>query len=166
METYHKNRLLFWVLIFLVIVNLAALGTYFFFPRPQIPVRCEETGMDAGCLYRTRLDLSHSQTGEVDRLSEEYTAVSGPIAEEIKTIRGLILDELSGDEPDTTALNRYSEALAELQAQLHKENIRHYMALKEVITPEQALRLSHLYRELYGCPMQDKERGVKHRHRR
>jgi hypothetical protein len=165
METYHKNRLLFWVLIFLIIVNLAALGTYLFFPGRQTIVSCEEAGMNPGCLYKTRLDLSESQSREVDRLSEEYTAVSGPIADEIKSIRGMILDELSGDDPDTTILNRHSVELAELQAQLQKENIKHYMALKEVITPEQALRLSNLYRELYGCPMQGAGRKFQHRHK-
>jgi len=164
METYHKNRLLFWVLIFLIIVNLAALGTYFFFPQQQTVVSCNESQMDPTCVYQTRLDLSEEQSKDVDRISEEYLAVSAPIADRIKNTRAGILDELSSDNPDTTRLNEYSSELALLQLRLQKENIKHYMALKEVCTPAQAMRLSNLYRELYGCPMQQQGRGMKHRH--
>lgn len=166
METYHKNRLLFWVLIFLVIVNLAALGTYFFFPRQQTVVTCKEGASTPGCVYQSRLDLTDEQARQVDLISEDYLKISRPIADEIKGIRGEILDELTVDQPDTSYLNELGSALAELQVQLQRKNIEHYMALKEVCNPEQAMRLSNLYRELYGCPMQGQGRGIKHKHRK
>lgn len=164
METYHKNRWLFWVLIFLIIVNLAALGTYFFFPRQQTVIACEEGAVTPGCVYQTRLDLTDEQAHQVDLISEDYLKTSRPIAHEIKSIRGSILDELTVDQPDTSYLNELSSALAELQGQLQRKNIEHYMALKEVCNPEQAMRLSNLYRELYGCPMQVQGRKFQHRH--
>jgi len=166
METYHKNRLLFWVLVFLVIVNLAALGTYFFFPRQQTVVTCEEGAATPGCVYQSRLDLTDEQARQVDLISEDYLKLSRPIADEIKGIRGQILDELTVDQPDTSYLNELSSALAELQGQLQRKNIEHYLELKEVCNPEQAMRLSNLYRELYGCPMQQQGRGIQHKHRK
>ena len=167
METYHKNRLIFWILIFLVLVNLAALGTYFFFPRGQkAMVNCDEEMMSAGCLYQNQLDLTDEQAKQVDILSKAYMQVSGPIAEAIKSTRGEILDEISATAPDTTNLDQLSEELSRLQNQLQRENIKHYMALKEVCSPDQAMRLSNLYRQLYGCPMQGPGKGMQHRHRR
>ena len=166
METYRKNRFIFWILIFLVVVNLAALGTYFFFPREQkTMVTCDEDMMSAGCLYQNQLDLTDDQTKQVDLLSEAYMQASGPIAEAIKNTRGDILDELSTIAPDTMHLGQLSEKLSRLQSQLQRENIKHYMALKEVCSPDQAMRLSNLYRELYGCPMQGQGMGMQHRHR-
>lgn len=166
MESLYKNRLLFWVLMFLIVVNLAALGTYFFYPRQQTGALCQEGSMGPGCVYQARLDLTDEQTREVDRISEEYQDISRPIAGEIKSVRGEILDELSSEAPDTALLTSFTGELSQLQAQLQRENVKHYMALKEVCTPEQALRLSNLYRELYGCPMHGQGRGAKHRHGR
>jgi hypothetical protein len=164
METYHKNRLLFFVLIFLIVVNLAALGTYLFYPVKTSVVACGDEGATPGCLYQTRLDLTDEQTRQVDQISEEYLKVSRPLADSIKKLHGEILDELSVTDPDKSYLNDLTEELAEMQVRLQKENIDHYLALKQVCTPEQALRLANLYRELYGCPMYGPDRKVKHRH--
>jgi hypothetical protein len=46
--------------------------------------------------------------------------------------------------------------LTELQRKMQHANVNQYMMLKRIVTPEQANRLSALYRELYGCPMKDK----------
>lgn len=162
---YHKNRLLFWILIFLIVVNLAALGAYLFYPVKPSVVTCGDEGATPGCLYQARLDLTDEQTRQVDQISGEYLKVSGPLADSIKKLRGEILDELSVTDPDKSYLNDLTEELADIQVLLQKENIDHYLALKQVCTPEQAMRLANLYRELYGCPMHKSERKVKHRHR-
>jgi len=166
METYRKNRLLFWTLIFLIVVNLSAVATFFFFPRGPKPMRCEDNIASPGCIYQTQLDLTDEQTKKVDSLSEDYQQISRPIADQIKNTREQMLEELSADKPDTLVLNELSRKLSQLQGRLQHENMKHYLALKEVCTPDQALRLSNLYRELYGCPMQGPGKGMQHRHKR
>ena len=165
MENRQKNRLLLRVLLFLVIVNLAALATWAFYPFGQESEQAATETAEPQCIYKARLQLTDDQTAEVNLLSEDYRERSAPLAGQIRSLRGEILDELSSDRPDTSHLNRLTLELSGFQAQLQRENIRHYMALKEVCTPGQAMRLSNLYRELYGCPMQEGQ-GMRHRHGR
>lgn len=164
METSYKNRVLFWLLMFLIIVNLAALATYFFFPLNGNKQECGETFMKNGCLYRTQLDLSDEQAIVVEEISDKYLEATGSLAAEIKSVRGMILDELSKPTPDSMLLNELISDITRMQGRLQKENIKHYLAVKDVCSPEQAMQLSNLYRELYGCPMHNGN-GIKQRHR-
>jgi periplasmic protein CpxP/Spy len=153
MESIQKNRLLFWALIFLIVVNLSALATYFLFPCKQQVVSCNSESMAPGCVLHKELNLTDQQIGQVDKINEDYRQLSKPISGEIRIRRGCILDELEAEVPDTMKVNRLALEISRLQLQLHHENIRHYLELKKVCDPEQALLLSNLYRELYGCPM-------------
>jgi Spy/CpxP family protein refolding chaperone len=166
METYHKNKALFWIMIFLIVVNLSALATYFFFPRKATVVACSDSSSAPGCALHAELDLTEVQAARVDIINSEYLDKSAPISEKIKNIRAEVLDELSTEVPDSLKLNEYSLELSQLQNQLHHYNIMHYLELKKVCTPDQAMRLSNLYRELYGCPMQGPGTGGKHMHRK
>lgn len=163
MESFQKNRLLFWILIFLVVVNLAALVTYFLFPGKQTTVTCGDESNSPGCMLHSELNLTGEQIRLVDAINEEYRASSAPFSEQIKQLRAEILNILESDKPDTIAIDQLSIEISGLQNRLQRENIRHYLELKKVCDPEQALLLSNLYRELYGCPMHQPGSGMKHR---
>jgi Spy/CpxP family protein refolding chaperone len=166
METYHKNKALFWIMMFLILVNLSALATYFLFPRKATVVNCAERTSGPGCALHAELDLTEVQLARVEVINTNYLEESGPVSEEIKDTRADVLDELALDEPDTLKLNQYSLELSQLQHQLHRQNMKHYMELKKVCTSDQAMRLSNLYRELYGCSMQGPGAAGKHQHRK
>lgn len=166
MESIYKNRLLFWILIFLIIVNLSALATHFFFPKEQSVVACNDGSMHPGCALHAELNLTDDQISQVDKINSEYQENSRPISEKIKNKRAGILDELASDTPDTLNINQLSIDISVLQSQLHRENIMHYLELKKVCNPDQAMRLSNLYRELYGCPMNGQGKNLqRHRHK-
>lgn len=164
METAHKNRLLFWLLIFLVIVNLSALVTYFFIPGRQARQMCGEDRGSPECILHTHLNLTEEQNKAVDAINEKYLNISRPISTQIKDLRAEILDKLEKTDPDTILIRQITEEVSLFQLQLHRENITHYLELKEVCDPDQALRLSNLYREVYGCPMH--QDGRKHQPQR
>ncbi len=164
MDTANKNRILFWLLIFLVIVNIAALATYFFVPAQQMKPGCRSNSATPDCILDAHLDLSGEQTVLVDSINARYQSASRPISMQIKDLRAAILDELEAENPDTAMINGITEEISALQRQLQRENIAHYLELKKVIDPDQALRLSNLYREMYGCPIQ-RQGGKQHQHR-
>jgi Spy/CpxP family protein refolding chaperone len=163
MESIQKNRLLFWTLLFLVVVNLSALATYFIFPKKPAVAECSEDNMNPGCALHMELNLTDEQIRLVDGINSGYQQVSRPISEKIKTLRADILDELASDTPDTLIIQSVSLEISVLQSQLHNENIKHYLELKKICTPDQARLLSNLYRDLYGCPMHERGKEMKHR---
>jgi Spy/CpxP family protein refolding chaperone len=170
METYKKNRLLFWILLFLVAVNLAALASFYFFFREPLPGTSGNGAADtlrpAGKqqTFRQELCLDDAQSAVVDTILSRYKEAVAPLVSEIRATRKAILDELEAAKPDSIKLNSLSEKLAGLQTRMQQENIRQYLELKKVCTPDQLRRLSVLYRDLYGFGQQ--ENGMKNRYRR
>lgn len=165
MENIRKNRLLFWILIFLVVVNIAALVSFFLMPGSSTGISCDGKPCTMDQAYREELGLTKDQLQRAEVINQEYRESSGPLAEMIRLKRGEIIDQLSSNSPDTVRLEEYSEELSLLQRKLHQENMRHYLSLKQICDHDQAFRLSNLYRELYGCPMQGQGQGMQHRHR-
>ena len=164
MNFFQRNRFIFWVLMFLVIINISALASFFLFRKSQAPAACCTPAQQQCAAFRDELKLSDQQTVQVSKINSAYTIVAGPISQAVKETRASILTELEKESPDTLLLNKMALNLSLLQLEIQKENIRQYRALKKVCTPEQAQRLSALYRDLYGCSMQGGQ--MKYRYRK
>ena len=164
MNFFHKNRLIFWILVILVVINVSALVSYFLFTRPQPPAPCCPPGQQQCAAFRDELDLSAEQSPKVTAINKNYKESAEPIAKAIKEARAAILTELEKNLPDTMYLDSLTTQLALLQIKIQRENIKQYRALSRVCTPEQAHRLSALYRDLYGCPLKDGQMRNRNRH--
>jgi hypothetical protein len=164
MYPQNKNRLIFWIMIFLLIVNLSALITFFTFNRNKEEVKCNAMQPQCGKAFQCELGLSEQQLQKVDLINAEYQSVSGPIVDEIRNIRSDILDELSSEAPDTVYVRQKSAELCDFQLLLQQANFTQFLELKKVCDPGQAQRLSALYRELYGCAGMGTGEGSMHRH--
>jgi hypothetical protein len=165
MNPVNKNCLIFWILIFLIIVNLSALATFFTFRSHSEEVACDARQTQCGNAFKSELGLSEAQVKKVGTINTDYQAASVPIVNEIRKIRSDILDELSVEAPDTAYINQKSGELCDFQLQLQKANFAQFLELKKVCDPTQAQRLSALYRELYGCVGMGNGEGRMHRHR-
>lgn len=163
MELYKKNRLLFWLLLFLIVMNLSALISFCFFMQKKPASTCDPAQAEKCNVFQQELDLSDDQVIRVEEINMRYRSISEPLVGAIREKRDGIMNELENTNPDTNILIRHSMELSTLQNKMQKENIRQYLALKKICNPEQLQRLSGLYRELYGCPM--KEKGKQHRYR-
>jgi hypothetical protein len=163
MNFFHKNRYIFWVLIFLILINISALISFFLFTRATPAPSCCPADGKQGHSFSNALELSADQTEKVDIINQRYKANAEPIVDSIKNTRGAILNELEQETPDTSLLKKLTTELSILQKKVQMENIKQYMELKKVCNKEQAQLLSALYRDLYGCPM--KNNGIKHQFR-
>ena len=165
MNPLNKNKLIFFILIFLVLVNLSALVTFFTYrSHNNEVVVCDAMQAECGNAFKRELGLSEEQSRKVEMINADYQASSSPIVEKIRDIRSDILDELSADVPDTSYLKQKSGELCDVQLQLQKANFTQYLELKKVCDPGQAQRLSALYRELYGCARMGNGQGRMQRH--
>jgi Spy/CpxP family protein refolding chaperone len=166
MNYFKQNRVIFWVLMILVLINVSALVSFFIFTKT--PARsvgsCYPPEQQQCNAFRDELKLSDAQTIQVNTVNKQYKETAGPIADSIKVTRAALLTELEKVVSDTAQLTVMSQQLALLQVSIQKENVKQYLALKQVCTPEQAQRLSALYRDLYGCPMQNGQMKNRYRH--
>jgi Spy/CpxP family protein refolding chaperone len=171
MNFFDKNRFAFWILIFLMIINVSALVTFFVSTRKVPNNEILMPGKKPGSALQSELGLSPDQNKRVNEINSAYKSSSEPIILSIKEKKSELLEELSKDPSDTNQLNSIIQELDLRQNKLQKANIKQFLELKKVCTPEQTRKLSQIYSELYGCENKGKGsgqgngKGMKHRHR-
>ena len=170
MNFFSKNRFVFWLLIFLVVINITALTTFLVFFYNNSSGSSQQLQKNPGMKFRKELSLSPVQSEKVDVILSDYRNSTEPVASNIRNYRAQILEELAKDKPDTTVLNKYVEDLSSMQKQMQKASVNQYMALKQICNPAQCQKLSALYFELYGCQGNCKGmgqgKGMMHQYRR
>ena len=158
MNFFNKNRLIFWLLVILVVINISALVTFFLYYQGQKKQGIENPADNTFRTFQRELSLTPEQSGKVNSINARYRSLSGPISTELKAKRSALLEELASDDPDTFLLNKYAEEIGILQKEIQKAAIRQYLELKVVCDSHQCRKLSQFYFQLYG----GKEPGTGH----
>ncbi len=151
MNFFSKNKVVFWLLVFLVVLNLSALATFIIFFSTSSPGPNEMTPGKSCSNFCRELSLTPDQSAKVSPVLAKYRNQTDPVSASIRDQRLLVLDELAKDDPDTLLLSQYTRNISSLQEQLQKASIHQYFELKKICTPDQCRKLTSLYSELYGC---------------
>ncbi len=170
MNFFSKNKIVFWLLVFLVVINLSALVTFLILFSQNTTASKQQLRENCGMSFKKELSLSRSQSEKVDVILADYRSSTEPVATNIRNYRSQLLEELAKDKPDTNLISSSVEEICLLQEQMQKASVTQYMALKEICSPDQCQRLSALYSELYGCQGKckgmGKAKGMMHQYRR
>ncbi len=169
MNIFSNNRTVFWILIFLVLINITALVTYFIYLREPINEPAPDSGFKRGIVLRQELALTPEQSLAVNKINESYQASSEPIVEAIRKKKSELLEELSKENTDSAMLTKLTDDMVIEQKKLQLANIEQFLSLKKVCTPEQTLKLAQIYAGLYGFEQngkgQGQGKGMRYRHR-
>lgn len=159
MNIFNNNRPVFWILIFLVLINIAALVTYFVYIRKPASETLSGPGSKKGLVLKQELALTPDQSIAVNKINATYQASSEPIVETIRDRKSELLDELSKEDTDSVVLIKLTNDIVNEQKKLQMANIKQFLDLKKVCTPEQTLKLSQIYAGLYGFEQTGKGKG-------
>lgn len=159
MNIFNNNRVVFWILIFLVMINITALATYLIYMRKPASDPVPGSGYKKGIALRQELSLSPDQSIAVNKINYTYQASTEPIVTAIREKKAEILDELSKENSDTVLVVKLAEEVLHEQKKLQMANIKQFIDLKKVCTPEQTQKLSQIYGELYGFDARGKGQG-------
>ena len=151
MNIFNNNRTIFWILIFLVLINITALATYFIYMRKPANEPVPGSGFKHGIALKQELSLTPDQSLKVNEINATYKASSEPIVAAIKEKKAVLLEELSKQNTDTNLVSKLADYVVTEQKKLQMANIKQFLDLKKVCTPEQKQKLSRIYSELYGC---------------
>jgi len=170
MNFFSKNKLVFWLLVFLVVINLTVLITFLVLFSGRSGEALQPKSEKPGLAIQQELALTPSQSTNVEKIIAGYRQETGPISQSIREYRARILDELATDHPDNLKLTLYADSICYLQRQMQQASIKQYLALKEICNPDQCRKLSALYFELYGFQGQGhgmgQGKGMRHMYRR
>ncbi|MDO9255078.1 MAG: periplasmic heavy metal sensor [Bacteroidales bacterium] len=159
MNIFNNNRPVFWILIFLVLINITALATYYIYMRKPSNEPVPGSEMKRGIVLQQELELTPDQSIAVNQINATYQASSEPIVEAIMGKKSELLEELSKEDTDSAVLIQLTNDVVIEQKKLQLANIKQFLALKKVCTPEQTQKLSQIYAGLYGFEQTGKGKG-------
>jgi periplasmic protein CpxP/Spy len=152
MDYFTKNRLLFWCVILLMLLNLATLTT-FWIKRPlPAPLRGPVNRHDGQKIMEERLHLSDEQARQVERIRNEHFVRTDNLLDDMQTIRLDIINEIFASEPNKTKVAQLITELETKQTQFNTCLFRHFAELKQVCTPAQTDELKRMLIKLTENP--------------
>ncbi|MEI8005533.1 MAG: periplasmic heavy metal sensor [Bacteroidota bacterium] len=153
MNYFNKYRLVFWIMILMILINISAFTSFFVFYKADRTTAAADTGCCSGTcrVLNEKLSLSSEQAARVSAVNRQFREKTEPVVAEIKNTRVAMLNELSLEKPDTAKLSACIEKIGELQKILQKAAVVQFRQLKEICTAEQCRKLSSIYSEVYGC---------------
>lgn len=158
MNIFNNNRILFWILIFLILVNISVLAGYFIVFRTSANQGI--TTARPGWALKKELSLTAEQTVKVQGINAAYKAAADPLIQNIQENKAGLLSELSKESTDTAVVSKFANQICQAQKRLQTVNIHQFIDLKKICTPEQTQKLSKIYSEMYGFGISGNGKGT------
>jgi len=169
MSYFNKKHLMLWLVIAVIVINVAAIGAiiYKLYQNPDQEISRHDRPC-AQAYLESELHLTPIQAEEFKKLKKAHHDSVFVLHNLMKEKRGIISENMVKPDPDTTLLYKTTEELGMLFAQTRKLYISHYFELRKVCNPDQQEKLSEIYTKLFcqgeGCPApQDSGCGKGHK---
>ncbi len=159
-----KERTLIYVVVVLVVVNIAALGTILYqrVAHPFWGAQRIGQGMEGMPEGIGRLQLSPDQRQILKASRERTDSLVSPIHDEIKNKRRELVAELGSSQADTAKVNQLLTEIGDLQISVQKIMVHNFMENSKAFSPEQRkvfLRMIEWRAEWQERPMFGPGRG-------
>ncbi len=160
-----RNRILLWITIGLLILNLAAMS--FFWIRKPVRIGPRNEGRNNPEMrpqnfehrMARHLNLDQAQIEEYHALMIDHMKKIDSIHESIKQKKWQIHQQLLSAEPDSNYINILVDSIGNLSATFEKLNYDHFIQLKGILNDNQ---LDNFKKLINGLPYHDDEHPHRH----
>lgn len=166
MDYFIKKRFSFWLVFFLLVLNIATISTilyHIYSDNTSASSAAENIG--AGKIITSELKLNEQQKDMFSVINNSYNKKSKPILDQLTEKRSEMLAELSETNPDTAILKTISIEIGELHTALKILTIDNFLDLKKICTEDQQQQLSEMYKDMLQSEGHFKGYGKQYRHR-
>lgn len=132
-----KKKILILLVIILVVINVSAFVTlaYNRFSHKKCEMIADHTNSK---IYLCReLDLNSEQIEQVKSIRSAFAQQVQHLTLPLQEKRSELVNLLASQRPDSSKIEAVADAIDSLQAELHREVIRHLLMEKEVLSQEQ-----------------------------
>ena len=141
-----KERTLIYLVVVLVVINLAALGTIIYqrFAGPEWGLQRPKMMTDADPAMLKGLRLTSEQRDMMKESRRRIDSLLAPLHEQIRTKQQELYAEMENDPPDTTLIYNLISEIGMLQATVQKTMIGNFLSDGKTLQPEQRRALIKL----------------------
>ena len=150
MEKSSKKKILIGILIALMLMNLAALGTfvyqkYFSEPKKEQNWDKEKNPQErVKHFVRKELNLTDVQFENYCRFKDINLKNSDEIWDRLIRLRQTALVEITKENPDTILLAELSDSIGIYHHKMQKEMVRHFLTVKKSLSQEQIPKFNEM----------------------
>jgi Spy/CpxP family protein refolding chaperone len=148
MDFFTKNKMLFWCVIILAVLNVVTLVSFWVGKPPRRLTPDSRRGQDGGKIMAERLQLTDEQAKQLEQIRNEHFMRTGPLQDDTHKIRLDILHELFNSEPNQTRIQNLLAEISSKQDQFEKYLFTHFQELKNACNEDQAKELKIMLRDL------------------
>lgn len=131
-----KVKVLIGFLIFLIVINLATIGSFLYYQwrkPPEPPVSPGGPGRQP----LRELNFNRNQRHQLRNLLLEFKVETEPLNNQIHILENEIFAMLQGDKPDHGLVDKKLEKIAELRLEISKKIIDKFYDTRNILTPMQ-----------------------------
>jgi len=147
MDYFTKNKMLFWLVTLLVLLNAATLASLWHRKPPMLPARSYKTP-NSQDIMKERLRLSDEQALRFEQIREEHFMRTRPLQEDMHKIRLDLLDAILAPEPNQAKTQNLLTELGNKTSQFEENLYKHFQELKNACNESQAKELKFMLTDL------------------
>ena len=136
MDYFKKNKILFWCIAILIVLNVVTLGSFWLRRPPHRPIGAGQSP-DGQKIMEERLQLSDEQARQFERIRNEHFMRARPLQDDIHKIRLDLLDEVFSSEPNEVKIQKLLAEVGDKQGEFEKNLYNHFQELKNVCNQQQ-----------------------------
>ena len=148
MDFFAKNRMLFWLIVVLVLLNVVTL-TSFWLRRPLAGPAGGLQGRPGGQqIMEAQLHLTDEQALQFERLRREHFQRTRPLQDQAHKLRMDLLDEIFAPEPNEARIEALTAEIGDRQTEFERQLFQHFRQLKDVCNADQVAQLKRMLADL------------------
>jgi flagellar basal body-associated protein FliL len=150
MENRNKKKILIGILIALILMNLAALGTFVYQKYLSEPKKEQNWDKDKNPQERVKhfvrreLNLTDAQFENYCRFKDTNIKNSDEIWNHLVRLRQSALLEITSENPDTVRLSELSDSIGIYHKRMQKEMVRHFLSVKKTLKKDQIPKFNEM----------------------
>jgi Spy/CpxP family protein refolding chaperone len=151
MSIYTRNRLLGFIIILLIALNISTIVTVRYRMKKHIEsydADVEHYQDQRGKHFREELNLDKEQFEKFKQYRKQYYPIVYNLQSKMHEKRLMLLEELSKENTDTVKLNEISREIGRMHTEMKIATNKYFINLKSVCTREQQLKLFKFYKAI------------------
>ena len=152
MSYFKQNKTILWILLAVILFNIAAIVTIYY---KMNCTSCKNPRMEEkGCFQsylKKELNLTPAQAEKFDAEKNRYHDTVMTVHKLMIAKKEFISAEMIKPNPDTAVLNKASDELGMLYAKTRKLYLNHYFELTKICNPQQKAKLSSIIGNVFCC---------------
>jgi hypothetical protein len=146
MEASKRNRIIQWLNIFLLVINVSAFGTILLLNKQVQPKSFDKYNSDE--FLKKELNLSNEQYQKILLMDSEVFRIYQSLLDMECASNFRLVEELTSENPSKTKMDSIAVTIGKLRSGIKKQTVRHFENVKKICNTEQQILLDQLLKSM------------------